>query len=54
MNNKITKVLSGHFNPNLGKDYLLTVFELFKKIKQEGNLKQGTGVHEYKGLEVIL
>lgn len=52
--NNITKVLSGHYLPDLGIDYLIKAYELFKNVNESGNLKQGTGIHQYNGIEMIL
>lgn len=51
---KISKMLSGHYQPDLGHDYIDRVKRLFDYVKDKGMLKKGSGSHKHNGLEIVL
>ncbi|MBU5676936.1 MBL fold metallo-hydrolase [Alkaliphilus sp. MSJ-5] len=53
-NYEITKILSAHYDPDLGKDYIAKTFELLKKAKEDRKLEKGSGNYKYKDMEIIL
>lgn len=53
-NYQFTKIFSGHYEPNLGKDYVARTFELFKKAKEDQRLEKGFGSYRFNDMEIIL
>ncbi len=53
-NDKITKILSGHYEADLGKDYISKMYQLFVQLKEAGKLSKGTGNYKYNGMEIVL
>jgi len=51
---KISKILSGHYEPDLGKDYISKMYDLFVQLKEDGKLSKGTGNYKYKDMEIVL
>lgn len=51
---EISNIFSGHYNPDLGKDYIAKTFELLKKMKEDMKFSKGISNYKYQDMEIIL
>ncbi len=49
-----SKILPGHNNLNIPIEYLYEVRDAFSSIKEEGNLRHGTGTHSFEHVNIKL
>ncbi|TSC62153.1 MAG: beta-lactamase [Parcubacteria group bacterium Gr01-1014_48] len=51
---KISKLLPGHYDLNIPVHYLFEARDAFNKLREANQLRQGTGVHEFKCISIRL
>lgn len=51
---QIERILSGHYEPDLGEDYISKMFQLFVELNDDGKLSKGIGKYQCKGMDIIL
>lgn len=49
---EINKILPAHHKLNINLDIIEKIWFAFKHLETNGNLKQGSGIHEYDGFSI--